>query len=147
MAENSHQMNSKNYVDIRGLRGSWPLHIIHSRMRLQKGRIEWLWKQQGKCFMINIFLCIYGKKYLEQRCMHRTILHIKYSRTRHLKKYFPTRSHNSAILEYSVVQYTHTFQKKEDKVRSFRKEGYICGILWKLEGLQNILPRVQEDWH
>ena len=56
MAEKSLQMNSKSYVKNRGLRGSWPLHIIHNRIGLQKGRIERSWKLQGKCFMINIFV-------------------------------------------------------------------------------------------
>ena len=34
-----------------------------------------------------------------------------------------------AILEYSAVQCTYTFQKREEKIGSFRKEGYIYGIL------------------
>ena len=42
--------------------------------------------------------------------------------------------------------HTHS-ERKEDGVRSFRKEGYICGILLKLEGLQNIFPGIQEYWH
>ena len=34
-----------------------------------------------------------------------------------------------AISEYSAIQCTYTFQKREDKIGSFRKEGYIYGIL------------------
>ena len=34
MVENSHQINSKSYAEIHGLRGSYPLHIIHNRMEL-----------------------------------------------------------------------------------------------------------------
>ena len=34
MVENSHQMNSKSYAKTLGLRGSYPLHIIHNRMGL-----------------------------------------------------------------------------------------------------------------
>ena len=34
MAENSHQMNSKSYGKIQGLRGSYTLHIIHNKMGL-----------------------------------------------------------------------------------------------------------------
>ena len=94
------------------LRGSYPLHIIHNRMGLQKERRELSWKLQGKCFMIKIFPCIYGHKRLEQLCMYRTVLHIEYSRTRHLKKSFLARNQKSSILEYSVVQYTYTFRKK-----------------------------------
>ena len=41
---NSHQMNSKSYAKIQGLRGSYPLHIIHNRMGLQKESIERSWK-------------------------------------------------------------------------------------------------------
>ena len=54
------QMNSKTYANNQGLRGSYPLHIIHSKMGLQKEIIERSWKQQGPCFMIKIFPCIYG---------------------------------------------------------------------------------------
>ena len=32
-------MKSKSYAMTQGLRGSYPLHIIHNRMGLKKGRI------------------------------------------------------------------------------------------------------------
>ena len=59
IAEKSHQMNSKTYAKNQGLRGSYPLHIIHNRLGLYKGILELSWKLQEKCFMIKIFLCIY----------------------------------------------------------------------------------------
>src|SRR5882757_5825985 len=103
MAENSLQMNSKSYAKNQGLRGSCPLLIIHNRMGLQNGKTELSWKLQDLCFMIKIFLCIFGLKLPEQRCMYKTILHIEYSRTRLLKKSSPARNQNSAISKYSVV--------------------------------------------
>src|SRR5713226_40292 len=113
MAENSLQMNSRGYAKTQGLRGSCPLLIIHNRMGLQKGRIELSWKLQEQCFMIKIFLCIYGQKLLEQRCMYRTVLHTEYSRTRLLNKSSPTRNQKSAISKYFVVPCTYTFQKRK----------------------------------
>ena len=59
-SDNSRQMNSKSYAKTQGLRRSYPLHIIHNRIGLQKGRIELSWKLQEQCFMIKIFPCIYG---------------------------------------------------------------------------------------
>ena len=115
MAENSLRMNSKSYARNRGLRGSCPLLIIHKRMGLRNGRIELSWKLQELCFMIKIFLCIFGQKLPEQRCMYRTVLHTEYSRTRLLKKYSLERSHKSAISEYSTILYTFTFQKRREK--------------------------------
>ena len=41
-----------------------------------------------QCSMIKIFLCIYEQKLPGQLCMYKTVLHIDYSRTRHLKKVF-----------------------------------------------------------
>ena len=115
MADNSHQMNSNSYAKIQGLRGSYPLHIIHNKMGLQKGRIELSWKLQEQCFMIKIFPCIYGQRLPEQRCMYRIILHIEYLRTRRQKKYSLARNQKSTISEYLVVQCTYTFRKKRGK--------------------------------
>ena len=44
MVKNSHQMNSNTYAKNQGLRGSYPLHIIHNTMGLHKRRIELSWK-------------------------------------------------------------------------------------------------------
>ena len=74
------------------------------------------------CFF-KIFLCIYGQKLPEQQCMYRTVLHIEYSRTRLLKNSSLERNQKLAISKYLAVQCTYTFQRKEDKVRSFKKEG------------------------
>ena len=115
MVENSLRMNSKSYAKNHGLRGICPLHIIHNRMGLRNGRIELSWKRQEQCFMIKIFLCIYGQKLLEQRCMYRIILHTEYLRTRHLNKSSPVRNQKSAISEYSAVLYTYTFRKKRGR--------------------------------
>src|SRR5713226_5746064 len=81
-------------------------------MVLQNRRIELSWKLQEQCFMIKTFLCIFGRKLPEQRCMYRTILYIEYSRTRFLKKSSPARNQISTILEYLTVQCTSTFQKR-----------------------------------
>ena len=96
-------MNSKNYANIQGIRGSYPLHIIYNRMGLQKGRIEQSWKLQGHCVMIKIFPCIYGQKLPGQPCMYRTVLHTEYLRTRLLKKSFLERNQKSSISEYLVL--------------------------------------------
>ena len=129
MVENSLQMNSKSYVKNQGLRGSCLLLIIYNIMGLQNKRIELSWKLQELCSMIKIYLCIFGRKLPEQRCMYKTVLHIDFSRTRLLKKSYPARNQKSAISEYSAILCTYTFQREENKIRSFRKEGYICGIL------------------
>ena len=115
MVENSLQMNSKSYVKNQGLRGSCPLLTIHNRMGLQKGRIEPSWKLQEQCFMIKIFLCIYGQKQLEQQCMYRIVIHIEYSRTRILNNSSLARNQKSAISEYSVVPCTYIFQKRREQ--------------------------------
>ena len=114
MAENSHQMNSRNYAKIQGLRGCWPLHIIHNKMGLQKEKIERSLKLQEQCFMIKIYRCIFRLKLPEQWCMCRTVLHIECSRTRLLKKSSLARNQKSAISEYSAVPCTCTFQKKRE---------------------------------
>ena len=44
MAKNSLWMNSKSYVKNQGLRGIFPLLIIHNRMGLWNGRTELSWK-------------------------------------------------------------------------------------------------------
>ena len=115
LVENSHQMNSKSYANIQGLRGSYPLHIIRNKMGLQKGRIENSWKLQGLCFMIKIFPCIYEHKLPEKQCMYRTVLHTEYSRTRLLKNSSPARNYKLAISEYSVVHCTYIYQKKREQ--------------------------------
>ena len=129
MEKNSHQMNLKSYARIRGLRGSYPLHIIHKRMGLQKGRIKLSWKLQEQCFIIKIFACIYGQRLSEQQCMYRTVLHTEYLRTRLLRSLLQqeTRSQPSQNIRLSSV-HSH-FNREEDKIRSFRKERYIFGIL------------------
>ena len=113
MAENSHQMNSKSYAKTHGLRGSFPLLTIHNRMGLQKSRIELSWKLREQCFMINIFLCIFGRKMPEQWCMYKTVLHIEYSRTRLLKKYSPARIQKSSISDIQLSS-RHTHSKREE---------------------------------
>ena len=115
MEDNSLRINSKSYAKNQGLRGICLLLIIHNRMGLRNGRIEPSWKLQEKCFMIKIFLCIFGLKLPEQRCMYRTVLHIEYSRTRLLKKSSPARNQKSTISDYSAVLYTYTFQKKREQ--------------------------------
>ena len=124
MAENSHQMSSKSYAKTQGLRGSCPLHIIHNRMGLHKGRIELSWKLQEQCFMIKIFICISGWKPPERWCMYRTVLHIEYSRIRLLKKSLrqETRSQPSQNIWLSSV-HTHA-KREENKTRSF--SGYVA---------------------
>ena len=116
------------YAKTRGLRGSCSLLTIHNRMGLQKGILEPSWKLQEQCFMIKIFLCIYGKKHLEQWCMYRTVLHTEYWRTRHLKKSFPIRNQKSSISEYLDIQCTYTFQKrKRKKLDPSGKKGIFVG--------------------
>ena len=56
--------------------------------------------------------------------MYRTVLHTKYSRTRHLKKYFPTRNQKSAISEYSIVQFP---KEKRTKLDPSGKKGIFVG--------------------
>ena len=99
-------------------------------MGLQNRRTKLSWKQEELCFMIKIFLCIFGLKLPEQRCMYRTVLHIDYSKTRLLKKSSPIRNQKLAILEYLVVQCTYMFPKKRGQ--SYTLQGiraYSLGIV------------------
>ena len=68
-----------------------------------------------------------GRSFLEQLCMYRTVLHIEYSRTRHLKKCFLERNQKSVLSKYLVVQCTYTFQKKRGQLDPSKKKGIFVG--------------------
>ena len=46
---------------------------------------------------------------------------------------------------FGCLVYIHIPKEKRTKLDLSEKKWYICGILSKLEGLQNIFPRIQED--
>ena len=78
--------------------------------------------------MINIFLCIYGQKLLEQLCMYRTVLHIKYSRTRHLKKSSPAEKPEVSHLRiFGCPVYIHISKEKRTKLYPSEKKGVFVG--------------------
>ena len=127
MAENSDQMNSKSYAKTWGLRGSYPLHIIHNRMGLQKGRIERSWKLQEKCFMIKIFPCIMGRSFQNSGVcteLYSTQSTWEQDTWRSLFRQ-ETKSHPSQNIQLSSV---HTnYKKKRTMLDPPRKKGILVG--------------------
>ena len=99
-------------------------------MGLQKERIERSWKQQGPCFMIKIFPCIYGQRLPKKWCMYRTVLYIEYSRTRHLKKCSLARNQRSEVIYlriFGCLVYIHIPKEKRTKLDPFGKKGIFVG--------------------
>ena len=121
-------MNSKSYAKTQGLTGCCPFHIIQQNGIAERKNRTIMEAARAILHDQDIPMHIW-EKLPEQLCMYRTVLHIEYSKTRLLKKYSSVRNQKSSISEYSVVL-CHTHSKREEnKIRSFRKEGHICGIL------------------
>ena len=113
MAKNSPQNNSRNSVESLGLRGSWALHIILSRMGLQNEITRPKWKWRKKCYITRIFLCTFGQRKQEQMCMYRTVLVIEYLTKRPSKMHFQEWNLKSAISGYLAAPYTYTSQRRK----------------------------------
>ena len=78
--------------------------------------------------MIRIFPCIYGKKLLEQLCMYKTILHIEYSRTRHLKKcFFRKKLEVSHLRIFGCPVYIQIPKEKRTKLDPSERKGIFVG--------------------
>ena len=148
MVENSHQMNSKSYAKTQGLRGSYPLHIIHNKMGLRKEIIEWSWKQQGPCFKnedIPMHLWEEASRtgvYVQNCTPHRVLKNKTPKEVLSSKK-----SEINHLRIFGCPVYIHIPKGKRKKLDLSRKKGIFVGYSEILKPLQNILPRIQEDQH
>ena len=94
-SDNGREFTSNEFKELSkysGIKREFSTPYNPQKMGLYKGRTELSWKLQELCFMIKIFLLVYGQRLPEQRCMYRTILHTEYLRIRHLNKSFPARN-------------------------------------------------------
>ena len=121
MVENSHQMNSKSYAKTQGLRGIYPLHIIHNIMGLQKGIIEWSWIYKGHASWSRSSHASMGRIFQNNSvCIEPYSTQSNWEQdTWKIIFWQETKSQSSQNIWLSSV-HTHS-KRKEDKVRSFRK--------------------------
>ena len=120
-------MNSRGYAKTRGLRGSCPLLIIHNRMGLQNRRIELSWKLLKQCFMIKIFLCIFGLKLPEQWCMYRTTPHRVLENKTSEEVFSGKKPEVSHLRIFGYPVYIHIPKEKRTNLDPSGKKGIFLG--------------------